>query len=392
VLAVVSDFPAPSQTFIQRKLRGLSDAGFDIAVAAERFEPAAAAQGYDLVPLTPWKHPGAALATAGLRGTAALGRAFASAARPAGGAPSPLRRRALVAPLLATPADIVHFEFSGIAAVLADQLARLRPAHLVVSCRGAAEQIVPLRDPSRADALRKVFAEVDLVHCVSDDLARTAESFGAPPERIVVNRPAIPVDDFAPLATRRVAHGGPVRILSVGRLHWKKGFDDALRSVAAVVAAGVEVEHRIAGEGPEREKLSFLRHQLALDGTVSLLGTTPQAEVAELLAWADLLVLPSLSEGISNAVLEAMAAGLPVVVTECGGMREVVDDGVDGFVVPVGDRAALAERVVALARDEGLRRRVGAAAAARARREFDISRQVAVFDRAYRSLLGAPAG
>ena len=111
----------------------------------------------------------------------------------------------------------------------------------------------------------------------------------------------------------------------MGRLHWKKGFDDGLRTAARLRARGIDVDYRIAGEGSEREKLEFLVHELGLGGSVTLLGVQTQEQVRDQLGRADALLLPSLSEGISNAVLEAMAAGLPVVTTDCGGMTEVVE-------------------------------------------------------------------
>jgi colanic acid/amylovoran biosynthesis glycosyltransferase len=234
-----------------------------------------------------------------------------------------------------------------------------------------------------------VLGLVDLIHCVSDDMRRTVESYGASPEKILVNRPAVPVDEFAPIAGRRQAHDGPRRVLSVGRLHWKKGFDDALRAIAELVRAGRPVEYRIAGEGAEREKLAFLIHQLGLGDHVTLLGVQRQEDIRDQMAWADVLLLPSLSEGISNAVLEAMAAGLPVVATRSGGMDEVIADGVDGFLVDVGDVDAMVDRLGRVADDRDLAADLGRAAAERARSSFDLSRQVRVFREAYERLVEA---
>jgi colanic acid/amylovoran biosynthesis glycosyltransferase len=388
VLAVVNDFPAPSQTFILRKLRGLASAGFDISVAATRFRPGAADEGFGLVPMAPWRDSASLLASIGPRGLIGTGRAVASALVQTGRS-LPSHRRVLLAPLAGARADIVHFEFSGIAVSLADLLPQLRPSRLVVSCRGAAEQIVPLTDPRRAGELSDLFAHVDLIHCVSDDMAATVEALGAPRARIMVNRPAVPVADFATLRSAHRVEAAPLRVLSIGRLHWKKGFDDGLRAIALLAANGVDVDYRIAGEGAEREKLTFLRHQLGLADRVGLLGVQTQAEIATLVEWADVLLLPSLSEGISNAVLEAMAAGLPVVSTACGGMREVIDDGADGFIVDAGDFAAMAARLRELAADPSPRARIGAAAAQRAATSFDLSRQVSRFAEAYAELLRA---
>jgi colanic acid/amylovoran biosynthesis glycosyltransferase len=391
LLAVVNRFPHPSETFIRRKLTGLADAGLDVKVATRIVNPEAAAVGLPLVPTAPWKRARSSYAALGGSGTADVVRSALALQGRRGGAGTPpsVRRRVQVAPLVSAGADVVHFEFSGIALAYQDAFDLLRPAKLAVSCRGAAEQILPLSDPSRARALGSLFAEVDLIHCVSDDMRRTVESYGAPPERILVNRPAVPVADFAPIADRRVPHDGPLRVLSIGRLHWKKGFDDGVRAMAGLVASGRSVEHRIAGEGAEREKLSFLIHQLDMGAHVTLLGVQRQEEVRDQLAWADVLLLPSLSEGISNAVLEAMAAGLPVIATRCGGMDEVIDDGADGFLVDVGDVEAMQDRLVRVADDRGLAARLGRAAGERARAEFDLSRQVRVFVEAYRALVGA---
>lgn len=384
VTAVVNEFPAPSQTFILRKLGGLRDVGFPVTVAAGSFGPGADAAGFPLVSLTPWRRHGA--------GTPAWRAGWSSALggldrrRPTGSAE--LKRALVAAPLLGIPTDVLHFEFSGIAVSYLDALHRLDPAVAVaVSCRGSAEQVEPLRDPGRATALREVFDRAALIHCVSDDMARTVEQLGADPDRILVNRPAVPVADFAPL--REAAdHDGPLRIASIGRLNWRKGFDDALRALGLLDRRGVAFTYRIAGEGAERAKLTFLRSQLGLDDRVELLGVASQPGVRELLRWADVILLPSLGEGISNVVLEAMAAGRCVVVTDCGGMTEVVRDGDNGLVVPVGDPLAMADALESVARDPARRRELAAAGAAAADAELDLSRQIERFRTAYLTITG----
>ncbi len=387
VLAVVNDYPAPSETFVQRKLVGLKSGGIDVSITATRFHPGAELGGVQLVPRVPWVDVPNSMRSLATPAGRRLARAEIEALLDVRRDGPNWRRRLLLAPVTSVGAQIVHFEFSGIAVNYLDLLELLRPAKLAVSCRGSAEKTAPLRDPGRLARLRDVFERVDLIHCVSDDMRATVEGYGAPTAKILVNRPAIQVADFAPLSERRNDHDGPFRLVSIGRLHWYKGLDDALRSVAGLRARGHDVDYRIVGEGPEREKLEFLRRELDLEDSVNLLGTQNQDAIRDHLAWADALLLPSLSEGISNAALEAMASGLPVISTDCGGMTEVITDGEDGFVVHVGDTEALAERLAALATDPDLRHRIGAAAAARAATEFDLSRQIRVFVDAYDQLL-----
>lgn len=383
--AVVTTFPAPSQTFIRRKLEGLRDAGLSVTVAASDIGSGAAALGFGVLPLAPWRHP-----VSSVRGAPAtvVGALRAVPARGSGG----WRSRVVQAPLATATTDIVHVEFSGIAVTYLPALRSLKRHHrLAVSCRGAAEQIEPLVDPGRIDALAEVFDMVDLIHCVSDDMRRTVEALGAPPGRILVNRPAVPTADLAPLRGPAADHGGPLRILCIGRLHWKKGLDAAVRAVAELSHRGCGTELRIVGEGPERPRLTFTADRCGVADRVTLLGSRTSDEVRDQLAWTDVLLLPSLSEGISNAVLEAMAAGLPVVTTDCGGMEEVVTDGVDGMVVPVTDVTAMADRLETLAADPDLRTALGAAAAARADADFDLSRQIRLFSQAYRTLVSGNA-
>lgn len=379
--AVVSRFPAPSQTFIRRKLTGLRDAGMDIRVAATVVGDASST-GLEVSGLLPWGTPTRALEPSARRAWGGVARGIRSTA--AGSLRSPVASL-VQAPVAAMDTDWVHFEFSGIAITYARavDILRRRGTRIGLSCRGAAEQIEPLVDPRRAAQLREAFERADLIHCVSDDMRRTVEGFGAPPERILVNRPAVPVADFTPLRRTDPRHDGPLRVLSVGRLHWKKGLDDGLRAVAGARDRGVDVSYRIVGEGEERDKLTFLIAELGLGDRATLLGARDQDEVRAELDRADVLLLPSLSEGISNAVLEAMAAGRPVVTTRCGGMDEVVDDGVDGVLVDVGDHETMAEHLAGLAADPEQRHHLGLAAADRADRDLDLSRQIRVFLDAY---------
>ena len=386
--AVVSNFPAPSQTFILRKLTGLREAGMTVTVASTSFTTSSAELGFPMLSLLPWQSPRVALqASSRSAWPAAFSAVLGGGQKQSGG----LRHRVTLAPLRAIDSDIAHFEFSGIAASYLNELPRLqRDTKIAVSCRGAAEQIEPLKNPQRRVALERVFEIADLIHCVSDDMRQTVEGLGAPAEKILVNRPAIPVDQFSSLRDRKIEHEGPFRLLSIGRLHWKKGFDDSIRAVAALRKRGIAVEYRIAGEGPEREKLMFMIHELGCEDSVSLVGSLGQPEIKELLGWADALLLPSLSEGISNAVLEAMAAGLPVVSTRCGGMAEVVEDGVNGILVEVGDTRAMCDHLAELASSASTRSRLGLAAAVTADERLDISHQVGRFMSAYSELLVTP--
>src|SRR5262249_52987224 len=150
----------------------------------------------------------------------------------------------------------------------------------------------------------------------------------------------------------------------------------ALTAVARLAERGVPVRFEIIGDGPERQRVLYTAHDLGLGGSVGLLGGLDPERVRDRLRSADCFLLSSLCEGISNAVLEAMSCGLPVVTTDCGGMREAVRDGEDGFVVPVRQTRAMSDALAALAADAGLRRRMGASARERVVSDFGLDRQV----------------
>ena len=120
----------------------------------------------------------------------------------------------------------------------------------------------------------------------------------------------------------------------------------------------------MVGDGPERARLTALVSTRALIPSFSFLGH--RNDVAARLGRADIFVLPSRSEAFPNAVLEAMAAGLPIVASAVGGIPELIDDNSNGLLVPAGDSEALAERLCRLMADEPLAARLGAAARAKA--------------------------
>jgi glycosyltransferase involved in cell wall biosynthesis len=143
----------------------------------------------------------------------------------------------------------------------------------------------------------------------------------------------------------------------------------------------------VAGDGPERERLAKLVGALGLQDVVALLGL--RRDVPDLLAAFDLCVTCSDFEGSPLAVMEYMAAGRPVVATRVGGMPDLVEDEVSGFLVPPRDPAALAEAIAAVLADPELARRMGDRGRGRQASEFALDRTVRRLEDLYDSLFGA---
>jgi colanic acid/amylovoran biosynthesis glycosyltransferase len=160
----------------------------------------------------------------------------------------------------------------------------------------------------------------------------------------------------------------------------KKGIDYGLRAVAELRRREIPVRYTVIGDGPERQALRSLAHELELGETVSFLGWRDQRAVAQLMQESDVLLAPSVTdaagdqEGIPVTLMEAMATGMPVVATRHSGIPELVEDGVSGFLVPERDAPGLADALDRLARDAALAARIGRAARARIAAEFDIGR------------------
>ena len=152
-------------------------------------------------------------------------------------------------------------------------------------------------------------------------------------------------------------------VLGVGRLGHEKGFDLLVRAFAQAARNRPDWELVVAGEGPEKARLTALAEASGVAGRLRLPGR--RTDIWPLYHAAHIFVLPSRFEGFPNALLEAMAAGLPALAADCAtGPREIIRDGHDGLLVPAEDAAALAEALARLMGDADLRSRLGAAATA----------------------------
>jgi glycosyltransferase involved in cell wall biosynthesis len=213
---------------------------------------------------------------------------------------------------------------------------------------------------------------------VSEAIKREAIRYGLDPTKAWVIRPAVDPNFFRPREQYR-SDDETFQVVTTGSLIWRKGYEYALLAVRRLVDKGTPVRFDIIGDGPERQRILYTIHDLGLERQVHLYGPLAPDEVRDQLQQADVFLLSSLSEGISNAVLEAMACGLPIVTTDCGGMNEVVTDGVEGFLVTARDPKAMAQALWTLWENPALRKQMGQAGRQRIEASFTLSQQVQEF-------------
>jgi glycosyltransferase involved in cell wall biosynthesis len=332
-----------AQTYVASLLPALIDR-FDVAVAAHGLGPlreAAIASGARYIPLEHVRRPISPVRD--LRGLIELVRL--------------LRRER---------PDIVHASSSkaGVLARLAARLVRV-PIRVFTVHGWAFLAYSGLSSRLYRWADRAVRPLTTATICVSEgEQSAGVEADTCDGERTVVIPNAVDVS-AAPQAQHDRA---TPRIVAVGRLKAPKDFLTLVRALSVLPPGSFHA--RIVGEGPDRPELEQEILRLGLSRSVQLAGEC--SDVPELLARADVFVLSSESEGLPVSVLEAMAAGLPVVASRVGGVPEAVLDGRTGLLVRPRDPAELAAALGRLVAEPTLRRRLGAAGRARAEERFDL--------------------
>ena len=208
---------------------------------------------------------------------------------------------------------------------------------------------------------------------------------GVLPDRIVVIPNGV---DARPFRSERPRPPVASVFGTVANLHPYKGLGDLVQATAIVRRRHPQVRVVVWGEGRARRELESMIDELGLRGTVQLRGFT--SDVAAALRECDAFVLPSRSEGCSNALLEAMASGLPVIASNVGGNGEIVADEGVGLLVPAGDAEALAGAMSRLIEDPALAQRLATGGASRVRADFSVEGMIERMETTYRRALAPP--
>ena len=374
---LVPEFPGQTHAFFWREIRALEEAGARVGLFSTR-RPAPDACPHDFAPLavvrTRYLFP------PGLRVVARLAlrplRVLRAGAYVLGLSETPLRQRLKLLGLI------------GSASALGLACRRKGYCHVHIhSCANAAHlgALAHILDrlpysltlhgdlPVYGADHRAKMARARFVSVVTRPLA--AQIAGLDPHiRAPVIWMGVDVERFCPPEGGRIRPpGAPLDVVTVARLNRTKGHVHLLEALARLKAAGIPFRYRIAGEGPERLAIEARIGRLGLENEVHLLGTQSEAQVLALLQSADVLALTSFGAGEAApvTVMEAMATGLPVIASVIGGTPDMIEDGVDGILVPQQDEAALAAALRRLAEDPALCQRIGAAARRTALTRFD---------------------
>jgi colanic acid/amylovoran biosynthesis glycosyltransferase len=266
-------------------------------------------------------------------------------------------------------------------------LLEICPLPIIVSFHGA-DAGIDLDKPAHLALTRRMLDLAALLLVRSDSLAQRLIALGADPGKIRLHRTGIPLAEI-PFQQRHAPADGAWRCVQACRLIAKKGLATTLRAFAEFAHEYPKATLTIAGEGPQLPELQALAATLGITDRVEFPGFLPQAKLREFYASAHFFLHPSETapdgdqEGVPNSMLEAMASGLPPIATTHGGIPEAVENHISGWLVAERDHAALAQALLALARDPARYAQMSAAAAARVSTAFDLKAQARLLESSY---------
>ncbi len=272
--------------------------------------------------------------------------------------------------------DVTYFPWNS-AAIKYQFLFNFKQA-TIISCRGAQINIAP-HNPRRHSikkGLIETFSKASAVHCVSKAILTEATSFYLDPKKTSIIRPAINTKLFAP---NQHPIQTPLKIITTGSLIWRKGYEYSLLALQLLKKEGIPFEYIIIGDGPDHQRIQFTIFDLDLGGSVQLLGNLNTNTVRDYLRKSDIFLFSSLSEGISNAILEAMACEVVVVSTDCGGTNEVIQNGINGYLTPLRDPISQFRHLKSLSQNPSLIKTLGKNARKKILESHQIENQIKSF-------------
>jgi len=238
--------------------------------------------------------------------------------------------------------DIVHFQWVSILSYL-EKLKLSKNTKIVFSQRGFHINIRPFVDANNMSILKKTFPKIDGFHSVSKAIREKSKEIYNSDSKIDhvvysgIDYKNIPVRSKSKLSD-------VIQILSVGRNHWIKDYKTAITAMAILKSENISFHYTIIGVEKD-EELLFMVANMELENHVSFIAKTNQKEVCAKMRASDLFLLPSIEEGVANVCIEAMFCKLPVLTTDCGGMLELIEDTITGFIVPTRSPISIVNKI-----------------------------------------------
>lgn len=379
VIEVVYNWPA--ETFIQRHIRALQAVPFPVQAVARHTpdtQPESASIGENSNDINAWimpnfDHMNQIEKLVSLRYLSDKSRGITS-----------ISDKVLLGYFDRLRPDLIHFHAATLAALM-NWIPRCLNVPYTMSLRGSDVHTLDLELENHRASISAAIENASGIHAVSHALGKSAGDQLRYPFDFSVIYTNLPVPLTLP-AYKSPRGGEPYHFLAVGRMVWMKGFDSLLFVMRSLQDTGMNVRLTLVGIGPEIEHLRYLRKQLNLETIVDLPGKLSYVRLQDLFQYAHAYIQPSLVEGLSNSLAEATANGLPVFATDAGGTREVIEDGITGFLLPPLAPQEWAKKLL-LVQDSVMMTRVRACAYDRARLFFSADRHAREFVAFYQSVM-----
>jgi len=217
---------------------------------------------------------------------------------------------------------------------------------LILSLRGAHINYSPIANQVLAESYKQNFPKIDAFHAVSKAISIEAQKYNADASKIKVIHSPLPKRVFEFYKPFKKSNSNSIKICVVGRFHWIKGMRYLFDALYQLKQKGIQFKCICITSNKISEEALFQINQLEITKSIQFKRDLNPNELFNFMQSCDMLILPSLKEGIANVVLEAMAIGLPVISTNCGGMSEAVEHKKTGFLVPVRNVEAIVNAVV----------------------------------------------